>query len=175
MKKIFVTGVAGFISSNVCKNLLKKGYYVIGVDNVNDYYSPLLKRHRLKELQGIENFEFHEVDIEHYQTIYDIAEKHKIEAVINLAARAGVRHSLVDPFIYETTNSIGTLNLLEVCRHQNIPKYILASTSSLYAGQPLPFNEDLPVNTPISPYAATKKGAEMMAYSYHYLYGIDVT
>ena len=175
IKKIFVTGVAGFIGSYVCKNLLNKGYSVIGIDNINDYYSPLLKRYRLSKLQINKNFEFHEVDIEHYQTIYDIVKNHKIKAVINLAARAGVRYSLVDPFIYETTNSIGTLNLLEICRYQKIPKFILASTSSLYSGQSLPFKEDLPVNTPISPYAASKKGAEMMAYSYHYLYGIDVS
>jgi nucleoside-diphosphate-sugar epimerase len=95
--------------------------------------------------------------------------------VINLAARAGVRYSLENPFIYLSTNAGGTLNLLELCKEYNMPKFILASTSSLYAGQKMPFKEKLPVNTPISPYAASKKSAEAMAYTYHYLYGMDVT
>jgi UDP-glucuronate 4-epimerase len=175
MQNIFVTGAAGFIGANVCKNLLQKGYAVIGVDNVNDYYSTVLKNHRLAELKKINNFSFYQEDIENYQKMFDLIKNQKIDAIINLAARAGVRQSLINPFVYETTNTKGTLNLLEVCRQLNIPKFVLASTSSLYAGQPLPFNEDLAVNTPISPYAATKKGAEMIAYTYHFLYDIDVT
>jgi len=95
--------------------------------------------------------------------------------VINLAARAGVRYSLENPFIYLSTNASGCLNLLELCREYNVPKFILASTSSLYAGQQMPFKEELPVNNPISPHAVSKKSAEAMAYTYHYLYGIDVT
>jgi len=95
--------------------------------------------------------------------------------VINEAAREGVRASLQNPFVYFTTNALGTLNLLELCKNYGVPKFVLASTSSLYAGQPMPFKEDLPVNTPISPYAASKKSAEVIAYTYHYLYGIDVS
>jgi nucleoside-diphosphate-sugar epimerase len=101
--------------------------------------------------------------------------KYKFQAVINLAARAGVRYSMENPYIYMTTNANGTLNLLELCRKHKIDKFVLASTSSLYAGQKMPFKETLPVNTPISPYAASKKAAESMCYTYHYLYGIDVT
>jgi len=104
-----------------------------------------------------------------------IFQEHCPEAVINLAARAGVRYSLENPFIYLSTNAGGTLNLLELCKEYNVPKFVLASTSSLYAGQKMPFMEVLPVNTPISPYAASKKSAEAMAYTYHYLYGLDVS
>jgi nucleoside-diphosphate-sugar epimerase len=99
----------------------------------------------------------------------------KFDAVINLAARAGVRYSMQNPYVYLSTNTLGTLNLLECQRRQGVKKLVLASTSSLYAGCPMPFTEDLPVNTPLSPYAAAKKGAELMAHSYHKLYGLDVT
>ena len=107
--------------------------------------------------------------------MHNIFEKHSFDAVINLAARAGVRYSQENPFVYMTTNAMGTLNLLELMREFSVKKMVLASTSSLYAGQPLPFDEKLSVNTPISPYAATKKAAEVMAYTYHHLYGIDIS
>jgi nucleoside-diphosphate-sugar epimerase len=104
-----------------------------------------------------------------------VFKKYSFDGVINEAARAGVRASLQNPFVYFTTNALGTLNLLELCKNYGVPKFVLASTSSLYAGQPMPFKEDLPVNTPISSYAASKKSAEVIAYTYHYLYGIDVS
>ncbi|GAB4183030.1 MAG: NAD-dependent epimerase [Calditrichia bacterium] len=175
MKYVMVTGAAGFIGSNVAKQLLDQQVPVLGIDNLNDYYSPRLKSHRLDKLKEYDHFRFVQLDIENYAALDSLAREHEISEIINLAARAGVRQSLIDPFVYERTNSMGTLNLLEICRHHNIKKFVLASTSSLYAGQPLPFSESLPVNTPISPYAASKKGAEMMAYSYHYLYNIDIT
>jgi nucleoside-diphosphate-sugar epimerase len=120
-------------------------------------------------------FEFHQIDIEDREALGALFGSHSFDAVINLAARAGVRYSMVDPHVYMTTNAMGTLNLLEEMRHRGISKMVLASTSSLYAGQVMPFDENLPVNTPISPYAASKKAAEVMAYSYNYLYSLDVS
>ena len=175
MKKILVTGVAGFIGSKVSQMLLAEGYNVIGVDNLNDYYDKKLKLWHLKSLKKGNRFKFYQSDIEDYDDLNAIFQEHSPEAVINLAARAGVRYSLENPFVYLSTNTGGTLNLLELCKEYDVSKFILASTSSLYAGQKMPFKEDLAVNTPISPYAASKKSAEAMAYTYHYLYGIDVT
>jgi len=175
MKEIIVTGTAGFIGSKVSEMFLEEGYNVMGVDNLNDYYDTKLKLWRLNNLKKNGNFKFYQTDIENYDDLKLIFQEHSPEAVINLAARAGVRYSLENPFVYLSTNAGGTLNLLELCKEYNVPKFILASTSSLYAGQKMPFKEDLPVNTPISPYAAFKKAAESMVYTYHYLYGIDVT
>jgi len=175
MKKILVTGVAGFVGSKVAEILLKDECQVIGVDNLNDYYDIKLKLWRLNNLKKYNDFIFYQTDIEKFNALKSIFKSHYLNAIINLAARAGVRYSLENPFIYLSTNAGGCLNLLELCRQYKVPKFILASTSSLYAGQKMPFKEDLPVNTPISPYAASKKAAETMAYTYYYLYGIDVT
>jgi UDP-glucuronate 4-epimerase len=175
MKTILVTGAAGFIGSKVSEQLIGQGYRVIGIDNLNDYYDVRIKEWRLSLLKDQPNFVFYWADIENMDAMRIIFQLHHPEAVINLAARAGVRYSMLNPHVYMTTNAHGTLNLLELCRELGIQKFVLASTSSLYAGQEMPFSEDLPVNTPISPYAASKKAAEAMAYSYHYLYGIDVT
>lgn len=175
MKKIIVTGVAGFIGSKVAEKLLENKKEIIGIDNLNDYYDIRLKQWRLENLKGKKQFAFCQVDIEDRDKLRKVFQEHKIEAVINLAARAGVRYSMENPFVYLSSNTMGNLNLLDMCREFEINKYILASTSSLYAGQEMPFREDLPVNTPISPYAATKKAAEVMAFAYHYLYGIDVS
>jgi nucleoside-diphosphate-sugar epimerase len=175
MKNILLTGAAGFIGSKVSEMLLKKGYQVVGLDNLNNYYDIRLKLWRLDHLKQDTHFLFYKIDIEKYEKLKSIFQLNQFDAVINLAARAGVRYSLENPFIYISTNVIGHLNLIELSKEYNIKKYILASTSSLYAGQEVPFSEDLPVNTPISPYAASKKAAEVMAYTYHYLYGLDVT
>lgn len=175
MKKILVTGAAGFIGARTTQLLLEQGIDVVGVDNLNDYYDVQLKKHRLANLEKNKNFHFYYGDIEDIQILRRIFQEHSFDAVINLAARAGVRYSQENPFVYMTTNAMGTLNLLELMREFSVKKIVLASTSSLYAGQPLPFTENLSVNTPISPYAATKKAAEVMAYTYHYLYGIDVS
>jgi UDP-glucuronate 4-epimerase len=175
MSSYLVTGAAGFIGSKVAELLLAEGHTVVGVDNMNDYYDVRLKEYRLNELRHKPGFVFHKVDIENLAELDRIFAEHKFTAVLNLAARAGVRYSMENPHVYVSTNTVGTLNLLECMRKYGVKKQVLASTSSLYAGQKMPFTEDLPVNTPLSPYAASKKGAELMAYSYHKLYGIDVT
>ena len=172
--KYLVTGVAGFIGSQVAGRLIAAGHDVVGIDNVNDYYDVRLKEHRLELLEG-PNFELVRGDIENVGLLADLFDRHQFSAVLNLAARAGVRYSMENPHVYMTTNAMGSLNLMDQMRRTGVKKYVLASTSSLYAGQPMPFLESLPVNTPISPYAASKKSAEAMAYAYHYLYNLDVT
>lgn len=175
MNKILVTGAAGFIASRVCEMLLEKGEEVVGLDNMNDYYDVRLKEYRLNKLMQYPNFMLYKVDIENLNELKLIFEVHTFRSVFNLAARAGVRYSMENPWVYLRTNTEGTLNLLELMKDFNVKKFILASTSSLYAGLPMPFKEDLPVNTPISPYAASKKAAEAFAYTYHQQYGIDVS
>jgi len=175
MKTYLVTGVAGFIASRTAEMLLEAGERVIGVDNINDYYDVRIKENRLKNLEKYPNFIFYKLDIEDLNSLAPLFEENKFEAVINLAARAGVRYSMENPHIYMTTNAIGTLNLLDLMRDNKVKKMVLASTSSLYAGQSMPFVETLSVNTPISPYAASKKAAEVMCYSYHFLYGLDIS
>lgn len=174
MKKVLVTGAAGFIGAKTVEKLLAQGVEVVGIDNLNDYYDVSLKHLRLSLLQH-PKFLFKPLDIEDKKALSQLFSEHHFEVVFNLAARAGVRYSMENPEVYMSTNAMGTLNLLECMRAHKVPKFVLASTSSLYAGQPMPFKEELPVNTPISPYAATKKAAEVTAYSYHYLYGIDVS
>lgn len=173
---ILVTGVAGFIGSRTTELLLADGHRVVGVDNLNDYYEVRLKKHRLERIPESDGrFSFREMDIENKEGVRELFRERDFDAVVNLAARAGVRYSMENPDVYFTTNTMGTLHLLEGMRESGVKKFVLASTSSLYAGQPMPFTEDLPVNTPISPYAASKKAAEALAYTYHHLYGIDVT
>jgi|TARA_B100002003_G_scaffold233525_1_gene246490 nucleoside-diphosphate-sugar epimerase len=175
MNNVLLTGVAGFIGHKTAQFLLEKGHHVIGIDNLNDYYDVRLKQHRLEQLTGIAGFEFHEIDIEDKDRLKSLCQTNSIDVIMNLAARAGVPYSLENPKVYVSTNLQGSLNLLEVAKDYSIGKYVLASTSSLYAGEEMPFCEDLAVNSPISPYAASKKGAELMAYTYHHIYGIDVT
>lgn len=175
MKTIIVTGAAGFIGSKVSEMLLQQGHTVVGIDNLNEYYDIRIKNWRLEQIKDCQRFIFYKQDIENMEALRQVFIQHQPDAVINLAARAGVRYSMENPHIYMSTNAQGTLNLLELCRQYGVPKFVLASTSSLYAGQEMPFNEELPVNTPISPYAASKKAAEVMAYTYHYLYDIDVS
>jgi UDP-glucuronate 4-epimerase len=174
MKKVLLTGAAGFIGAKTAEMLLARGIEVVGIDNLNDYYDVKLKKHRLSLITS-KLFKFVELDIENKSGLDQLFKDHKFDVVFNLAARAGVRYSMENPSIYMSTNAQGSLNLLECMKDHQVKKFVLASTSSLYAGQAMPFKEDLPVNTPISPYAATKKAAEVMAYSYHYLYGIDVS
>lgn len=175
MKKVLVTGIAGFIAANTARQLMSKGIEVVGVDNLNDYYDPKLKEYRLEDLRREFSFEFHKLDIENSDSLDKIFRQHKFDTVFNLAARAGVRYSMAHPEIYFTTNALGTLNILNAMKTHSVPKIVLASTSSLYAGEALPFSEDLPVNKPISPYAASKKAAEQICYTYHAQYKIDVT
>ncbi len=175
MRKVLLTGVAGFIASRVASMLVEQGVEVVGVDNLNDYYDVRLKQHRLEPLLGRDGFTFVQGDIEDLPVMKALFQQHAFDAVINLAARAGVRYSLDNPLIYLRTNTEGTLNLLECMRQFKVKKMVLASTSSLYAGQQMPYLESSPVNTPISPYAASKKGAELMAYSYHSLFKLDIS
>lgn len=175
MKTILLTGAAGFIGSHTARHLLDDGWQVVGIDNLNDYYDPRLKEHRITELQKREGFVFRPLDIEDLAGLESLFKEFRFEAVINLAARAGVRYSMVNPHVYMTTNAHGSLNLLELTRQHGCRKFVLASTSSLYAGHEMPFTEEMPVNRPISPYASSKKAAECMAFTYHHLYGIDAT
>ncbi len=196
---ILVTGAAGFIGAKTVELLLADGRTVVGIDNLNDYYDVRLKNYRTNTLLGQAEiltstpnlgetstglakaesadgrFHFYHLDIENRQSIDALFEAHEFASVLNLAARAGVRYSMENPHVYMTTNANGTLNLLEAMRRKEVKKMVLASTSSLYAGQEMPFVETLPVNTPISPYAASKKAAEVMAYSYHNLYVLDIS
>ncbi len=172
---LLVTGTAGFIASKVTELLLKRGDKVVGIDNLNDAYDVRLKEWRLRQLEEFENFASHRIDITDSTQLEPLFEKSDFRAVINLAARAGVRASTENPSLYLNTNTMGTLNLLELCRKYKIKKFILASTSSIYGEMSLPFTEDKKTDLPLSPYAASKKGAEALCYTYHYLYGIDIS
>ena len=178
MENYLVSGAAGFIASRVIELLLDAGHNVVGVDNMNDAYDVRVKEYRLKKLVHHPNFTFHRSDIAERKVFSDISplQQHKYSAIIHLAARAGVRQSVDNPWVYVDTNITGTLNLLEFCREQNIPKFILASTSSVYGSEaPLPTPETFNSDLPLQAYAATKKGAETLCHVYHYLYGLDVT
>lgn len=172
---LLLTGSAGFIASKVTELLLKRGDKVVGIDNLNDAYDVRLKNWRLKQLEQFENFTFHQLDITELAQLEPLFEKANFEAVVNLAARAGVRASIENPWVYVNTNVTGTLNLLELCKKYSIKKFILASTSSIYGEMGLPFAEDKKTDFPLSPYPASKKGAEAICYTYHYLHGIDIS
>lgn len=173
--KILVTGCAGFIGARTAKSLLSEGAVVFGVDNLNDYYDIRIKDYRLDRLKKFKNFQFERVDVADLPAVEKVFCHTKYDVVIHLAGMAGVRYSLENPEIYLRANAFGTLNILESMKKHQVKKMVTASTSSLYAGQKMPFKETLPVNTPISPYAASKKAAEVMAYTYHHLYDIDIT
>lgn len=175
MNKVLLTGAAGFIASRVALQLLDQGVEVVAIDNFNDAYDARLKQHRMGWLRGREGLRFVEGDIEDEALVESLFSSGGIDAVFNLAARAGVRYSLENPRVYFSTNVDGTLNLLQAMRRHGTKKILLASTSSLYAGLPMPFTEDKPVDRPLSPYAASKKAAETLAYAYHHLFGIDVS
>jgi nucleoside-diphosphate-sugar epimerase len=179
---ILLTGCAGFIGYKVAESLLAAGHAVVGLDNLNDAYDTRLKNWRLGQLVHHPGFRFHQLDISACAALRALFQSgHGTHdsapaAIINLAARAGVRQSVENPWIYYETNVVGTLNLLELCREFGVQKLVLASTSSLYGhGNPMPFREDANTDGPLSPYAASKKAAEALCYTYHYLYGIDIT
>ncbi|MBI1357085.1 MAG: NAD-dependent epimerase/dehydratase family protein [Acidobacteria bacterium] len=177
MGNYLVTGAAGFIASRVIAILLDRGDTVSGLDNLNDAYDVRLKEWRLKDLQSREGFRFERLDLGDREGLARLfAEQGPFDGVINLAARAGVRQSVENPWVYIDTNTTGTLNLLELCKDHGVGKFVLASTSSLYGTHnPIPYSEDADTNKPISPYAASKKAAEALCHTYHYLFGIDVT
>src|SRR5699024_3691812 len=174
-KEIVITGAAGFIGSHLSKRLLKEGNQVIGIDNINDYYNPQLKKDRLQNLEH-ENFTFVKTDLEDLDTINQVFDKRKPEIVINLAAQAGVRYSLENPHAYINSNIVGFVNILEACRHHKIEHLIYASSSSVYgANTSKPFSTSDNIDHPLSLYAATKKSNELIAHTYSHLYGLPTT
>jgi len=174
--KILVTGAAGFIGMQTALRLLQRGDEVVGVDSLNEYYDPQLKRARLRQLQPFARFKFECLDIVDRQTMADLFTRERFDRVVHLAAQAGVRYSLKNPHAYTDSNLTGFLNVLEGCRNSKVEHLVYASSSSVYGGNTkLPFAETDPVNTPVSLYAATKKANELMAHSYSHLYGLPAT
>ena len=173
--KILITGSAGFIGYHLTKKLLSNNHEVIGIDNLNDYYSVALKESRLQLLTN-ENFKFYRCNLEDYSKVLEIFESEKPEVTINLAAQAGVRYSIENPNIYIQSNIVGFMNILEACRHNGVGQIIYASSSSVYgANTTLPFSVHDNIDHPLSLYAATKKANELMAHTYSSLYNIPTT
>ena len=176
MKKILITGAAGFIGYHLSQRLLSQGIEVYGIDNMNDYYDVELKKMRLSKLQQNENFSFTEGDIADKEKVEGIFKSFRPDTVMNLAAQAGVRYSITNPDSYIKSNVIGFYNILECCRHYPVDHLVFASSSSVYGGnKKVPYSEADKVDNPISLYAATKKSDELLAYSYSHLYGIPAT
>lgn len=177
MATYLVTGAAGFIGARVSELLLAEGHTVLGIDNLNEAYDVRIKHWRLKRLQPLPGFHFYHNDLCDRPALDRLAGEHPgIDAIINLAARAGVRASLEDPWAFVDSNTTGTLNLLELAQRNGIGKLVLASTSSIYgANPPYPTPEDADSSHPLQAYAASKKAAEVLCHAYHHLYHIDVT
>jgi UDP-glucuronate 4-epimerase len=173
---VLVTGGAGFIGSNLIERLLAEGREVVCVDDFNDYYAPDIKWRNLTTARAHPRFTLAQMDILDMSGLERLFAEHEIDAVVHLAARAGVRPSLRDPFLYEQVNVQGTLNLLDQSRRHGINRFIFASSSSVYGADcPVPFREDVAADRPISPYAATKRAAELLCYTYHTLYALPIT
>ena len=174
--KILVTGVAGFIGMHSAKKLLDDGHEVIGIDNLNDYYDVSLKEDRLKTLEGYQNFRFVKLDIKDQKDVLSLFKKELPQRVLHLAAQAGVRYSIQNPYIYIDSNIQGFINILEGCRAIKTEHLVFASSSSVYGGnEKVPFSEHDNVDHPVSLYAATKKANELMAHTYSHLYQIPTT
>ena len=174
--KVLVTGVAGFIGCQTAIKLLDRGDEVVGIDNLNDYYSVSLKESRLRRLEDRDHFQFFKCDLQDRLAIEAIFAKHQPRRVINLAAQAGVRHAFQNPHSYIDSNIVGFLHILEGCRHSGVEHLVYASSSSVYgANTHLPFSVDDNVDHPVSLYAASKKANELMAHSYSHLYGLPTT
>ena len=175
MAHILVTGVAGFIGMHTARALLDRGDNVVGLDNLNDYYSPQLKRDRLEQLTDA-NFTFVEAGLEDRDAVNAVFAEHSFDSVIHLAAQAGVRYSLENPQAYVDANLVGFVNMLEACRHNEIAHLCYASSSSVYgANRSIPFRVEDRVDHPVSLYAATKKSNELMAHCYSHLFGLPTT
>lgn len=173
-KVILLTGAAGFIGSHTAARLLADGHQVIGIDNLNDYYSPDWKRQNLEPLQQHPSFQFYELDILDFAGLKDVAQRHQPTSIIHLAARAGVRPSIADPLLYQQVNVQGTNHIFELARQMDIKQVIYASSSSVYGNQEkVPFSETDPCDAPISPYAATKRATELLAHTYSHLFGMQ--
>jgi UDP-glucuronate 4-epimerase len=174
--KVLVTGAAGFIGMHLSQRLLARGDQVVGVDNLNDYYDPQLKRDRLARLEPQPGFRFEQADIADREAMPRLFERERFDVAVNLAAQAGVRYSLVNPHAYIDANIVGFTNVLEGCRHHGVKHLVYASSSSVYGGnEHMPFSEHQGVDHPISLYAATKKANELMAHTYSHLFGLPTT
>lgn len=175
-KVYFITGAAGFIGFHLSKRLLDEGCTVIGLDNLNDYYDVNLKKARLNIIEKYDFFKFVYVDLQNIEVLEKVFRENKIDIVVNLAAQAGVRYSIINPYAYVQSNIVGFLNILEMCRHNYIEHLVYASSSSVYGmNANMPFSIHDNVDHPISLYAATKKSNELMAHTYSYLYGLPAT
>lgn len=175
MAHYLVTGAAGFIGARTSELLIRDGHTVVGIDNMNNAYDPRMKEYRLRRLQALPGFRFHQLDISQ-KSVIEPFKNEKFDGVINLAARAGVRLSVEDPWVFVESNVLGTLNMLEVCRQTGTKKFVVASTSSIYGAEPpYPTPESASSSEPLQPYAASKKGAEAMCHAYHHLYEIDIS
>jgi len=176
MRTVLVTGGAGFIGSHVIGALLERGLEVVCLDDFNDYYNPAFKRENIEPFRGQTGFYLVEGDIRDRDLVFNTYRRFGISATIHLAARAGVRPSIANPRLYEEVNGVGTVNLLEAAHRFGAYTFIFGSTSSVYGiNSKVPFAEDDPITCPISPYAASKRGAELMCYTFHHLYGLKVT
>lgn len=176
MKKILITGVAGFIGAALAKQLLENGQQVIGIDNMNSYYDVRLKENRLKIIEGYEKFSFEKIDVSDKESVENIFKKNKPDYIIHLAAQAGVRYSIDNPDAYIKSNIIGFYNIIEACRKYPVKHLLYASSSSVYgANKKVPFEESDFVDNPVSLYAATKKSNELFAHSYSHLYNMPAT
>ena len=175
-KKKLITGAAGFIGFHLCRRLLDEGNEIVGIDNVNDYYDVELKKARLIQLENKKNFKFVKTALEEKEDILALFKSEKFDIVVNLAAQAGVRYSLINPYAYLDSNVYGFLNILEGCRHCNLKHLVFASSSAVYGlDTKMPFSVHQNTDHPISLYGATKKTNELMAHSYSYLFGIPTT
>jgi UDP-glucuronate 4-epimerase len=174
--RFLVTGGAGFIGSHLSERLIQDGHEVVNLDNFNDYYDPQIKRGNVRNALGHAGYRLIEGEILDPDLIERIFAEHRFDAVVHLAARAGVRPSIRQPMLYQQVNVEGTMRLLEAAVRHHVPKFVMASSSSVYGNNTkVPFSEDDPVDHPVSPYAATKKACELIGYTYHHLYGIAVT
>ena len=175
-KKILVTGAAGFIGYFLCQRLLDMGSTVVGIDNLNDYYDVSLKHERLHLLEPYKKFSFHKIDISDRAAIEKLVSNENFNIVVNLAAQAGVRYSIINPEAYINSNIVGFFNILETCRHNPVEQLVYASSSSVYGtNKKVPYSIEDKVDNPVSLYAATKKSNELMAYAYSKLYKIPTT
>ncbi len=176
MKTILVTGAAGFIGAHLTQRLTGAGLDVVGVDNLNDYYDPVLKRERMAALAEGDRFVHEQIDIGDRSAMAELFKRYRFDAVVNLAAQAGVRYSLINPHSYVDTNLVGFVNILEGCRHSGVKHLVYASSSSVYgANTKMPFSVHDNVDHPVSLYAASKKANELMAHTYSHLYGLPTT